>query len=267
MSTQSEKIFVEKYLFERYVDPVHMFGHTVVHNYIVGSPYDITISIVGGTVENVVKGKNITTSYSMKGIRYIPELYKVSVDKDWVDACVDFLQSKEKMSFATAKASENNELISYKTDAIEYFNLGVKAFRESKFLEAFELFNKSVALPSLKDVSLYNSACCCIRLDKITDAIQYLLKSIDSGYSDWNGLLTDPDLIAIIDRVEIVKRFSQYCNDHPDETYMSSSVNDYITRHSIVCNSNKESKIARTQDNDFMGDFYFGCKGRGHSNE
>jgi tetratricopeptide (TPR) repeat protein len=170
------------------------------------------------------------------------------------------------MHLATAKAYENNSSLADKTDANEYFSLGVHAFSESKFVDALDLFNKSVLLPSLKKNSLYNLACCCVRLDKITDAIQYLLKSIDSGSCNWNELLTDPDLTAIIDRVEIVSRFSQYCNEHPDGVFIGSSINDYITRHSIVCNSGKTAKTSDTQY-DYSIHSFLGYRSKGHSNE
>lgn len=93
------------------------------------------------------------------------------------------------------------------TKAISYFESGCVAF------------TNAMVLPSLKSRSLYNLARCFIKLDKFVFAINCLLKSIDLGFNDWNAILTDADLTPIVDRIEIVKQFMKYCQDHPDAFY------------------------------------------------
>lgn len=141
------------------------------------------------------------------------EISNTTVSKVWAEKCAKLIEVKQKhdelsKDFANSLLEYNtlqkdiSETLQEKTEGDilndEYMK-GYNALNSNKITEAMHhLLLCDVLLDDktshgLYSTTMYNIACCYAKNESYTKSLEYLSKSILSGYSDWEHLIVDPD--------------------------------------------------------------------------
>ena len=206
-------MLVDKYVIEGYEDPIHNYGH-FKHWELFVEKYKIVIRInQKNKIQFISSANKPNNNYAISLNRDNLEhpIEKIEVNDEFIEKCYDIFNMENKlketketiMSHLDLEKFYNNEdLTEIKFneamkiyDKQKYKNeneLDLQLYKDAmnKFHDVFEFTNSE----SMKCLSLYNIACCYVKLKDKSMVYEFLEKCIlQYGYKDWQHLIMDHD--------------------------------------------------------------------------
>lgn len=198
--------------------------------------------------------KNLFKIDSTKNI-YESKLEKVYVNKNWIDKCIEYYEISQKLKDLQVDVFINSPQDKTLYDNVnEIFEKGMKCFELNDYQKGKEEFLKCINIlndAKLKGyvtnkydnstyyLSYYNIACCYARENDNMNAIEWLKKSFENGYTNWSHAISDKDMRILLEEKEFIKLIKEMKKNNPTRDVTSQGVIKTINIIDIFLKKNK----------------------------